>query len=175
MTLPREQEEILEPEGAIPDDAIPPHAHALLCELPEIQQHAVLALVGGLNQTQTARAVSVNRRTIIRWSQSEPFIAAQRAISEAIFSHQVRAALEAFFQILERDVKAGRGTNVRWFLARTVFRDFELERARSRRGDVNVVLSQSVKEAQEATQSVIKNVWESRLEDGGLSRSPADP
>lgn len=146
-------------------DRIPSEAAGLLTILPEDQQQAIMALAGGLNKIQAARSVGVSYRTMLRWTQDEQFTAARRAISGYVCSHQVRVALEAFFEVMEKDRKAGRGSNVRWFLSRTLFADFEMQRANNRRAGVNVVFPVSVKEAQERTSSVISHIWKSRQED----------
>lgn len=137
--------------------------------LPENQQQAVLALAGGLSVGQTARAVGVDPRTIHRWANDEEFAALRVALAPEISKSHIQTALAGFFDVVEKDRKKGVATNMRWFLSRTVFADFERSRAAARGNNVNVGVSMS--QSQEQTESSIKRVWEVRTR--GLSAAVA--
>jgi len=74
---------------------------------------------------QAARAIGISYRTLLRWTSDPDFESIRQAVTEYVFSHQMRTALEAFFDVLEQDRARGEARNARWFLNRTLFADVD--------------------------------------------------
>ena len=130
-----------------------------LKRFPENQQQAILALAGGMRDKQVAAAVGVADRTLRVWKENEEFQALRIAIAPTLSASHVRAALEALFTLIEREAKSGRGgTHVRYFLNRTLFAEFEKERAAKGGTAINLNVAQH----QQQTQATVKQTWEER-------------
>jgi hypothetical protein len=129
-----------------------------LAKLPEDQQHAVLALAGGIGIVQLSRSIGVNRKTIQRWNKNSEFRALRREIAPTLTAAHVRSALEGLFAIIEKDRKSGRADNIRYFLNRTVFADFEKGRTTAGGTTVNLNVAQH----QQQTEATVKTIWEER-------------
>lgn len=160
----------------IPDSAVSvttvPAAGSIeerLAKLPEDQQHAVLALAGGIGVVQLSRSIGVDRKTIQRWNKNSEFRALRRELAPTLTAAHVRSALEALFEVIERDRKNGRAENIRYFLNRTVFANFERDRAAA--GGTNISLN--VAQHQQQTQATVKGLWEERTR--GLIAPVAQP
>jgi len=130
-----------------------------LGNLPEEQQQAVLALAGGIGTVQLARSIGVTRQTIQRWNKKPEFLALRRELAPTLTASHVRSALEALFEVIEDDRKNHRAENIRYFLNRTVFADFERDRAAAGGTKINLNVAQH----QQQTQATVKSVWEERL------------
>lgn len=139
-------------------DTAPATFDARLAKLPPEQQQAVIALAGGLGAVMTARAIGVDRRTITRWSNDPEFQRLKREIAPTLSAAHIRVALEAFFDVMEKDRVKGRSGNIRYFLNRTVFADYSALMAKGRGTAVSVNVAQH----QEQVQAKIKSVWEER-------------
>jgi len=142
----------------VPKSPVPATFDERLGKLPPEQQQAVIALAGGLGAVMTARAVGVDRRTITRWSNDLEFQRLKREVAPSLSAAHIRVALEAFFDVMEKDRVKGRAGNIRYFLNRTVFADYSALMAKGRGTAVSV----SVAQHQEQTQATIKSVWEER-------------
>jgi hypothetical protein len=146
------------PRPDVPKSPLPATFDERLAKLPPEQQQAVIALAGGLGAVLTARAVGVDRRTITRWSSDLEFQRLRREIAPSLSAAHVRVALEAFFDVMEKDRVKGRSGNIRYFLNRTVFADYSALMAKGRGTAVSVNVAQH----QEQVQAKIKSVWEER-------------
>lgn len=144
--------------GVVPE-APPPSLEQRFTALEPLRQHAVLAMAGGLGVAATARQLGVNRKTITRWKADESFMALVRDIAPALSQAHVRAALAGFMEILEQDRKKGVAHNHRWLLARTIFRDFEQQRAAA--GSSSVTVNNNVQQSQ-LLQGAIASTWEKK-------------
>lgn len=141
-----------------------------LTALPAEQQQAILSLAGGVSKVQTARTLGISYRTMLRWSQDDEFESVRREISAFVCHHQVRAALEAFFDVMEQDRANGEAHNARWFLNRTLFADFERSKRAAGAGPV-INLNVSQNQARAETEAAIAQVWRQRLEEVGAQPS----
>lgn len=137
------------PEGSIEER---------LAKFPVEQQQAILALGSGLGYRQTAGSIGIDRRTIFRWRENPEFMALRREVAPALSATHMRVALEALFELIEKDKKKGVGTHIRWFLARTMFSEFEKDRAQRGATAINLNVAQH----QQQTQATVKSVWEDR-------------
>lgn len=138
-----------------------------LQRLPERQQIAAIMLGQGFNNSQAAREVGVDPKTIGRWAKVDEFVVAQdaiaakhRASTEQTGYQHSRIAMQALMDVIESDRARGVAHNARWFLSRTVFRDLELMKAQAGASGTNV--SVSVAQSQSQTQGSIQSIWEKR-------------
>jgi hypothetical protein len=133
--------------------------------LPPEKQHAVLALASGAGPTRAAKVCGVTDRTLRRWMEDPEFLSLSRQLGAFIAADLIRFAIAGLFEIIERERKGGDGKNIRWFLSRTVFAEFE----RSTRGFGGPVINLNVTQRQaiEATQASIAQLWRQRLEEVG--------
>ena len=149
---------------------------ARLEALPPEKQRAVLALAGGLNQARVAELCDISDRTLRRWMEDGEFDILSRQMSTVLGAELVRRALTALFQVIEEDVKRGNGRNIRYFLSRTVFADFETRRRSALAGPtINLNVSQT--HARAETQDNISKIWWARVAEvtGADSRHLRNP
>lgn len=130
----------------------------ILRDLEPNQQAAALALAGGITGVQAAKSVGVSERTIKTWRTLPAFANAVRAIAPVISEQHHKVALQALFQIIEKDTKKGNAVNVRWLLSRTLFAAFEQTKAAAGGSSVSV----NVQQNQQQTQASIRGIWEER-------------
>lgn len=130
-----------------------------LKRFPENQQQAIMALAGGMRPGQVANAVGVTSRSVRKWQENPEFQALRMAIAPSLSATHIRAALESLFALIEREAKSGRGgTHTRYLLNRTLFAEFERDRAAAKGSTVNLNIAQH----QQQTQATVKQIWEER-------------
>ena len=138
------------PEGSIEER---------LKRFPENQQQAIMALAGGMREGQVAKVVGVSDRWLRKWKENPEFQALRIAIAPSLSAAHIRTALEALMTLIEKEAKGGRGgTHIRYLLNRTMFAEFERERAASKGNIVNLNVAQH----QQQTSATVKSVWEER-------------
>lgn len=143
-------------------DEIEPDLRERLERLPPVRQQAALALSGGAGPTRAAGYCGVTDRTVRRWMEDPEFFTLVRELGVTIGADLIRVAIAALFEIIEKDAEKGEGRNVRWFLSRTVFADFERSRVAARGPAIvfNVSQSQAITE----TNAAIANIWNERIQ-----------
>lgn len=142
---------------------------AALATLEPRQVRAIALRMGGLARAQAARELGLSAKTLQRWEKDDRYCrvlelvivsAAGRAVED--MQAPERAALSALMDVIERDRKKGVAHNARWLLARTRFRDLELQKALAGGTAVNV----NVQQQQQQVQGSITAIWEQRRGDG---------
>jgi hypothetical protein len=143
-----------------------------LAAFPENQQQAILALAGGMRPLHVARAVNVSDRTIRSWCENPEFQALRLAVAPALTASHLRTALETLMTLISKEGKSGiAGTHTRYLLNRTLFAEFEKQRAAAGGG---TAINLNVAQHQQQTQATVKTIWEERHRALGTSVDPED-
>lgn len=95
--------------------------HARLAALPRSQQLVILELAAGATVAEASRRTGVPRRTLTRWTADRAFQSIREDLTRQVNAEQVRMALAALFDVIEKERRKGISKSARYILDRTIF------------------------------------------------------